>query len=363
MLHLAESVMKEAVMEIKSPGRSKMAIGALAATTLLLAACGKKSSGGGAPAPAPAPAPVVIPSGPPAIPGLYTYMFRDLATGCSTGRQSFGSLEEMCSALLDEARNNGCAQFLRQTDHLMRCRGQAGPQPLPPVPPIHPGSPLRNVWCTVGARDFSRGWASMFNQRSNFRAVFWDSRQRQAATLPFIAGGRYGDARVVLSPGGEGEGRTEITLQQDGGRAYLVRGRLSHSTRLQVDDARQESSVMLDCGAVDPAVAVPGIGFSEVACQITHRVRGRRVVEEKIIPWSGGHIHQDLLPLGPSPSDDLEIRLLPAPAPDFAVVELESVESERRKRIFARGSLREGFEFRHQDRRSHEDTRVVCAPR
>ena len=98
----------------------------------MLAACGKGDSGGDAVTPAPAPTPVppvVTPSGPPPISGMYTYMFRDHATGCTTGRQSFGTLAEMCVALLDEARNANCARFLR--DGTNEIEGIAPDVPLP----------------------------------------------------------------------------------------------------------------------------------------------------------------------------------------------------------------------------------------
>lgn len=335
----------------------------------MLAACGKGDSGGDAvtPAPAPTPAPpVVTPSGPPPISGMYTYMFRDHATGCTTGRQSFGTLAEMCVALLDEARNANCARFLRETDHLMRCRGQGGtttPVPVPTNPGL-PGYTMRNVWCSIGGKDFRRDWSAFFNQRSNFRAILWNGNRRVSHALPFGAGYRYGEASVLLNPpmGGDVEGRTEVVLRQDGGRIYSVKGRLSHSTRLQVDDARQETSVLLDCGAMDPALAVEALAPQTIRCQITHRGSRGRTIEEKLIPWNGQSIHQETLKIGPGRRDNLDLRLLPAPAPDFAVAEIETSELDVSKRLYARGSLRGGFEFRHQDRRSSYDVQIHCAP-
>lgn len=333
--------------------------------TATVIGCGNKDSGGGG-GPAPAPPPVIVPSVPAPISGMYTYMFRDYAMNCSTGRQSFNTLGEMCTALLDEALNSNCARFLRETDHLMRCRGQGGQVGGMPVPviPQTPGIPMRNVWCSVGGKDYARNWGAMFNQRSNFRAILWNGTQRVSRELPFGANGRYGDASVILTPSinGDSEGRAEVVLRQDGGRVYSVKGRVSHSTRLQVDDARQETSTLLDCAAMDPNQSAPAILFQSVSCKITHRAGGRRFVDEKNISWSGQSIHQENLRVGPGRRNNLDLRLLPAPAPDFAVVEVESAEFDTDKRLYARGSLRGGFDFRHQDRRSQLDVQIQCTP-
>lgn len=335
--------------------------------TLSLAAtvvgCGNKDSGGGG-GPGPMAPPVIVPSGPAPISGLYTYLFRDYSMNCSTGRQSFNTLGEMCSALLDEALNSNCARFLRETDHLMRCRGQGGQIGGAPVPviPNTPGIPMRNVWCSIGGKDYGRNWGAMFNQRSNFRSIYWNGRQRVGRELPFGANGRYGDASINLTPSinGDVEGRGEVVLRQDGGRTYSVKGRLSHSTRLQVDDARQETSVLLDCAAMDASLSVPAFAIESVSCKITYRAGGRRFVDEKVLPWSGQSIYQETLSFGRQ--SGMELRLLPAPAPDFAVLEVESAESETDKRFYARGSLRGGFDFRHQDRRGQVDVQIQCTP-
>lgn len=335
---------------------------------IALSGCGKEGSSKKT-ASTPAPGPLAGAQGG-VIQGLYTYMFHDMAGNCSTGRQSFNNLEEFCKVILDDSRNGNCARFQRESEHLTRCQIRPPSQPTTPGPtnpnfPQQVDSGIRNVFCSVAGKDYSNQLSSFLNQRSYFRTFTWLGKKQSSHRLSFMAGQRYGDAKVTFSPrkGAQKEGTTTITLRNPGRAQYSVSGSVSHSTRLMVDDAQQEATSILDCASLSSQmIAQAPMNIQKVTCAVTYRGAGGTKTDDLSIPWNGQTIFQTNLGLtGSNQQTEFELRLLPAAAPDYAMVEIEGMNPDTQKQVYARGSLRTGFSFSYQDSRERARTQVNCS--
>ena len=339
---------------------------ALMTVGLVLSGCSqsKDSNGGAAPAPAPN---IQYPYGyttglngqPMAnVQGSFMYEHKEFGR-CSTGKQIFNSLQEMCNGLLNESLNQNCAQVLRNQDYFLRCRqggmNYTGVNQAPGyVQPGMPGLPntvitsdrVKAVWCGITAQDNSGKLFSSFKNRDNQKIFSWDSKTSASYSLPFGLTSRYGTAMLSLTPSDkEGVPTAKISLKQkDSDTEYSVKGGLNQSVRLYLEDQRQDITVAIDCGLQADKTVAP-VNFASVVCE--GQLNGDQI--SMTVPWDGHTAKSQQIEIESKNSAELSLDLIPGISVNEAQVQVSSNELARGKRVLGKGTLRGGFEIKQSD--------------
>lgn len=260
---------------------------------LMLSACGNKKDDNSASPPPPAPTPTpqqqvpgqmpngTLQNGQMGFPRMIE--FADPIKKCNIKYQ-VNNMNEYCSSLLDEGKNNNCAKELRQQTHYLNCVvNQNGLNPQT----VNTNNMMGFV-CQIHGVDNSNGFS--FNKKFDYtRMIPWNGKKKESFNLSFLGMNKYGKAKLYLNPADRKTKTATMEIKNTFGdqvTEYSVVGSVINGISLSINNVNLEKDVTIDCLPAQKINSeLLAIQTREVHCQGDIRDSGKTYKIDRKIIW------------------------------------------------------------------------------